>query len=230
MRSATRTFAAVFGLGVVALLCIGLVERQSEAFTLGVQPVTALYLSDGSTLCQGPIEVPTDFSGLRLTVAAAVVSSPPARVEVLDANSGERLARGKLRGGYPSDTTEAPVELGPVPAGKRIRVCLHGSGRGGLLVFGNASAAVRGSGVTLNGRPRERDIDIVFLREDSASVLSLVGEMVPRAALFHGGWVGSWTIWALMALLLTAFPALLALALRRAGEPAEDQPTASASE
>jgi hypothetical protein len=50
-----------------------------------------------------------------------------------------------------------------------------------------------------------------------------------RAALFHGGWVGTWTIWLLAILAVTAFPALLGLAIRRAGE-SEDQPTASASE
>ena len=122
------------------------------------------------------------------------------------------------------------MKLSEVPAGRRIRICISPTRRGGLLVFGNAGAAVRGSSASLNGKPRNRDVDMVFLREDKASVLSLAGEIVQRASLFHGGWVGAWTVWAVVVLLLTAFPALLVLALRRAGEQPADQPTASASE
>ena len=86
MSRAARVFALVFAAGLAALLCVGLVERRSEAFTLGVKPVTPLYARGGSTVCQGPIEVVEDFSAVRLTIGAAVVSSPPARVEVLDAH------------------------------------------------------------------------------------------------------------------------------------------------
>lgn len=229
MPRAARVFALVFAAGLAALLCVGLVERRSEAFTLGVKPVTPLYARGGSTVCQGPIEVVEDFSAVRLTIGAAVVSSPPARVEVLDAATGRRLARGTLRAGYPSEAQPVRVDLAPIAAGRRIRVCLHVTGDSGLLVYGNADAAARGTTATLNGRPRERDLDIVFLREDKTSVLALTGAIARRAALFHGGWVGAWTIWLLAVLAVTGFPALLGLALRRA-DPPGDQPTASASE
>jgi hypothetical protein len=229
MSRAARVFALVFAAGLVALLCVGLVERRSEAFTLGVQPVTPLYARAGSTVCQGPIEVVEDFSAVRLTIGAAVVSSPPGRVEVLDAGTNRRLATGTLRSGYPSEAQPVRVDLAPIQAGRRIRICLHVTGRSGLLVYGNADAAARGTTATLNGRPRQMDLDIVFLREDKASVLALTGAIMRRAALFHCGWVGTWTIWLLAILAVTAFPALLGLAIRRAGE-SEDQPTASASE
>ena len=229
MSRATRVFALVFAAGLVALLCVGLVERRSEAFTLGVQPVTPVYARGGSTVCQGPIEVVEDFSAVQFTIGAAVVSSPPARVDVLDAGTDTRLASGTLRAGYPSKAQPVRVDLAPIRAGRRIRVCLHVSGRSALLVYGNADAAARGTTATLDGRRRQLDLDIVFLREDKASVLALTGTIVRRAALFHGAWVGTWTIWLLAVLAVTAFPGLLALAVRRASEP-EDQPTASASE
>ena len=229
MSRAARVFALVFAAGLVALLCVGLVERRSEAFTLGVQPVTPVYVRAGSTVCQGPIDVVEDFSAVRLTIGAAVVSSPPARVDVLDARTGRRLASGTLASGYPSEAQAVRVDLAPIQAGETIRICLHVTGRSALLVYGNADAAARGTTATLNGRPRQMDLDIVFLREDRTSVLALTGTIMRRAALFHGGWVGTWTIWLLALLAVTAFPALLALAIRRADEP-EDQPTASASE
>jgi hypothetical protein len=229
MPRAVRTFAGVFVAGTLALLCIGLLQRPSEAFTLGVQPVSPLYLGRDATLCQGPIDVAADFSGVRLTVAAAVVSSPPASVRVLDERGRRELARGTLPG-LRSETTSADIELDPVSEGRRVHVCLSGSGRGGLLVFGNADAAARGSTATIDGRGRERDIAIVFLRENRSSVLALADEIARRASLFHGGWVGTWTIWLAAVLLLTVVPVLLALALARAHGGPDDQPSVSASE
>jgi hypothetical protein len=229
MRSAARTFAAAFAVGTVALLCVGLLQRPSEAFTLGVQPVSPLLLDRDATLCQGPIEVASDFAGVRLTVAAAVVSSPPVAIRVLD-EGGRVLARGRLRGGIPSEATSADVALDPVTAGQTIRVCLRGTGRGDLLVFGNADAAARGSTATVDGREQERDVAIVFLREQRSSVLALADDIARRASLFHGGWVGPWTVWLVAGLMVTAFPLMLGLALARAGGTPDDQPSVSASE
>ncbi len=230
MSSPVRSFALVFALGVAALLFIGLVERRSEAFTLGVVPAIPTYVGAGHTLCQSPVDVAEDFTALRLTVAAPVVSSDPARVDVVALPRGRRLASGVLHGGYPSRMTTATVRLPRVRSGERVRVCVRTSRRGGLLVFGNASAAVRGSSASLDGRRRKGDIDLVFLREHRTSVIETLGEIARRASLFHGGWAGPWTIWALALLMLTAFPVLLGLALARAGERPDGQPSASASE
>jgi hypothetical protein len=234
MRSATLAFAVFFALGVVGLLCVGLIEQRSEAFTLGVQPAQQTYVRSGSRICQEPIDVQVGFSALRFTISAAVVKGPRALVTIDDARSGRRLSAATLPGGYPSRTTELTVPVHPIAYGRRIRVCLRPSGRLGLIVFGNAAAAARGSSASLNGKPLDRDIDLAFLRAHRTSVLGLTGDIVARASLFHGGWVGTWTLWGLVALLLTAFPALLVFALARSGAgsgaEATDQPMASASE
>ena len=230
MRSAALGFAVVFALGVLGLLCIGLIEQRSEAFTLGVQPAQQTYVRSGSRICQAPIDVQVGFSALRFTISAAVVKGPPALVTIYDVRSRRRLSAATLEGGYPSRTTDVTVPVDPIPYGRKIRVCLRPSGRLGLLVFGNAAAAARGSSASLDGKPLDRDIDLAFLRAHRTSVLGLTGDIVGRASLFHGGWVGTWTLWALAVLLLTAFPTLLVLALARCGDEAPDQPTASASE
>jgi hypothetical protein len=229
MRRAALTFAVVFAVGLLTLVCAGLLERRSEAFTLGVRPAVPTYVGAGGTICQGPIEVVEDFSAVRLTISAAVVSSPAARMQVRDAGTGTRLAGGPMRAGYPSAQTNARVDVGPVSAGRRVRVCLRVTGDKGLVVWGNADAAARGTSSAVNGRPREFDVAMVFLREHDSSVLGLAGEMVRRASLFHGGWVGTWTIWSLALLLAAAFPVLLGAALAGA-RVTEDQPTGSAPE
>jgi hypothetical protein len=229
MRRAVLTFAVVFAAGLVTLVCVGLLERRSEAFTLGVQPAVPTYVGAGGSICQAPIEVVEDFSAVRVTISAAVVSSPAARMDVRDARTGARLASGTMRAGYPSAQTRARIEVGPVAAGRRVRVCLRVTGDKGLVVWGNASAAARGTSATVNGRPREFDVDLVFLREHDSSVLGMTSDIVRRASLFHGGWVGTWTIWALALLLVTAFPVLLGAAVARVRD-LDDQPTGSAPE
>jgi hypothetical protein len=223
-------FVASCALGMAALLFTGLVEQRSEAFTLGVAPATTVaHLGPRDTVCQRPIDVPDEFSGLRLTLAAALPPGAPVRVDVRAARDGRRLASGSARGGYGSKPVGVTVALEPVDRRERIEVCLHGSSHGGTLVFGNSGAATRESFASLNGRRVDLDVAIVFLRAEPASLLSLTGDILSRASLFHGGWVEPWMLGLLAALVLIAVPALLAAALVAASRPA-DQPAARAPE
>ena len=49
-------------------------------------------------------------------------------------------------------------------------------------------------------------------------------DIFQRAALFHPAWVGTWTLWLLLVVILVAVPLLLTRALRAA--EAEDPPDA----
>ena len=53
-----------------------------------------------------------------------------------------------------------------------------------------------------------------FSDPDEPSLLGITGDMVSRAALFRGEWIGPWAAWLLLVLLLTAFPICLYQALR----------------
>jgi hypothetical protein len=78
---------------------------------------------------------------------------------------------------------------------------------------GGAPQAARASTARVEGQPVPADLTLVFLRAEASSALSLVPEMFERATLFHPGWVGAWTFWALLVLVGAGVPLLLWFAL-----------------
>jgi hypothetical protein len=101
-----------------------------------------------------------------------------------------------------------------VSPGKSISFCLRNTGRRSLEVYGNGGKANPGSVAYLRGKPIDYDLDLRFLRPDDTSLLGSTGDVVSRAALFRGEWVGPWAAWLVLVLLLTAFPISLYRALR----------------
>jgi hypothetical protein len=184
-------FTVVFALGVLALLAFATFETRDEAFTLGVAPALPLEAPAGKTLCQRPIDVPVPFDRAQVTLADGTAKEGLVR----DARSGE------------------PIRA-PVREGRRIEVCI----RGPATVLGNAELASRSSEAVVGDKPLKADMAVVFMRSESRSLLSLVPDVVSRASLFHGSWVKPWVVGFFGVLLLTAFPLLLAAALRESCE------------
>jgi len=243
------SFAAVLAVGLVGLLVVGSLDRRSLAFTLGVVPTTPVAeLRGDRELCQRPVDAPASFTEVRLNTAGPVGAAPELRVEVRDAATGRRLARGVTdTGGGLVDGVLTPQEVRakiPTVAGERqIEVCATTAYGGRAAVYGNTALAVRGSRAYLDGRPLAFDVGLSFGREDRRSLLSLAPEVVDRAALFHGSLSAPWLLWLVAVLLVTALPALLLVAVRAAvGDEArsgrlcrvrregEAQPSASARE
>ena len=98
------------------------------------------------------------------------------------------------------------------PAGKRA-VCVRNAGSVPVAIYG----APADTPPDLLGDPARRPLPtFTFLREDSASMLSLLPDAFERASRFRPSWVGPWTYWLVLALVAAGVPALLAAALRSA--------------
>jgi hypothetical protein len=215
MRSATLAFVAVFGAGLVLLVALGAFDRRTEAFTLGVAATSPAKLVRDAEVCQRPIDPPTSFT--RVGVDVGPKGPDPGELDVLvrSVPSGRPLGRGTAA--TPNlDRQLLAVDVGEVSEAGRISVCLHNSGPDSVDVYGNVAAAHPPSSAYVKGKRIEWDAGLVFLRAEEASLLSTVGEMTSRAALFRGDWVGSAVVWSVLALLLIAFPLLLLRALRTA--------------
>jgi hypothetical protein len=211
MPRASASFAVVFAVGVVLLLAVGLLERRSEAFTLGVTPVTPLTLARGSEVCQRSIEPPTGFASVRLDIGSPMRSVPVLDVRVL--SGGRQLARDPSASTLGGRRT-LQVPLGEVPAQGPISVCVRSVGRHRVEIYGNAQQASPGSSAYLDGKAIDYDMSLVFLRSGEVSLISLAGDIASRASLFRGPWIGPWSVWLIATALLTAFPLLLYRALR----------------
>jgi hypothetical protein len=226
MRSASRAFAVAFAIGLSVLLAVGAVVQRSEAFTLGVAAASPVTVVRGAELCQRSIEVPAPFSRVRLEVDSE--RGPAPSFDVLVLSSGRQVAGNPVAGAL-SGRRALVVTVGDVPEGSRISVCVRNTGPRPLHVYGNSGVAHPSSVADLDGEPIDYDMDLTFLRGSDASLLTLIGDMVERASLFRGEWIGTWSVWVVVLLLLTAFPFLLGMAMRSVWRAAEDQRSAAST-
>jgi len=215
-RAALLAFALVVLGGTLALALVGASDRRTLAFTAGVLPqAPVVALAPGATVCQGPLPVAASFAAVELQVGTYGRAGQPLAVVVRDAAAGRVLAQGRLAGGY-ADVTRQQIDVGSVPAGRRIEVCARNAGARRVALYGTGDAASRVSTARLDGKPAGVDVDVVFRRSHPSGVLALVPDMLDRMALFKGSWIGAWVFWLLLAGVLLAVPLLLGRALAAA--------------
>ena len=203
MRSARLIAIGGVVAGVVALVLVAALQRDSLAFTLGVARATPVArLAPGQQVCQRPIDVPA--GGAFDRIALGVRPAAPLRVTVRSA-AGRTLATGTASGGR----ARLDREVSTTP----ISVCLRNAGPGRAAVLGDADLSARTSTAALDGRPLHRDVSLVFQRPPR-SIASEVPRMLARAALFRFPGTGGWLYVVLAVLLVAAGPLLIARAVR----------------
>lgn len=219
-------FLATACVGGLALVLVGARDERELAFTLGVVPgLVAAELGPGDSVCQAPVNVPADFTGVRFQVGTYRRPGPPLTVAVRSVESGRRLASGRLPAGYP-DVSQPVVGVGPVRGSQRVEICVSNAGRRRAALYGNSTVAAPGTEARIGSRQLGNDLTLIFERGEPRSMLSLLPDVFERASVFRPGWVGTWTFWLLAGLLLAGVPLLLALALARSqDEPGPSSPT-----
>ena len=210
MRSARLVVLGVAVAGVVALVLVAALQRDSLAFTLGVSRATPVArVGPGQEVCQRPIDVPA--GGAFDRVALGVRPASPVRVSVRSA-AGRTLATGAVD---PAGAV-ARVRLDRAVTATPIAVCVRNGGPGRVAVLGDADLAARTSTAALDGRPLRRDVSLVFERAPR-SIAAEVPRMLARAALFRFPGMGAWVYVALAVLLVVAGPLLIARAVTAGG-------------
>jgi hypothetical protein len=201
-----RPLVAVAVLGALALLAAAALDDRERAFTAGLPPVRVVAeLPPGDTVCHEGIDVPAAFSRVRLATASFGRMGPALSVS---AGGG----RGTVPAGYPDNST-IEVDVGEQPEGGRIDVCVTNDGDHRVALFGSPPDTPADR---LGDPERTPELGLTFVREESRSMLGLVPEAFERAALFRPDWVGAWTFWVLLGLVLAGLPLLLAAAYRSA--------------
>jgi hypothetical protein len=226
MRSrAARAGLAAMAAGLGILLLVAVVDRRELAFTLAVrESEPGVVLQPRDSACQRGIDVEESFTGARFLLATYFKPGPRLAVRVTDHRTGELLALGGLRDGY-ADGKKSTARLDrTVEAGRRADLCVRNAGPRRVAIFSGPPTDNEPSDATVNGKPVDKDVVIEFIRRDEATVLSLVPDVFDRAALFHPSWVGAWTFWLVLALLLVAVPLLLVRALRVVDAADEAEP------
>jgi hypothetical protein len=207
-RAGAIALLVTAAVGLLALLVEAAGDRRDLAFTIGVVPsMVAADVQPGATVCQAPIYVPDEFSGVRLRAAG----SQPLEVTVLGIPSGRELGSARLPGGY-ADGIDRTAAVGEIDADQKIGVCVRNAGRRRAELIGNVGAAAPLSGAAIGRRQLGSDLTLVFVDERS-SMLAQLPRAFDRAAAFRPGFVGPWLYWLLGAAALIGVPLLLARAL-----------------
>jgi hypothetical protein len=219
MRSARLVVLGGAVAGVVALVLVAALQRDSLAFTLGVPRATLVAnVGPGREVCQRPIDVPAGggFDRVALGVGTYGRSGAPLRLTVRSA-AGRTLATGALPGGYP-DAVRRPVErirLDRQVTATPISVCVSNGGGRVVALHGAPDLAARGSTAVRNGRALQKDVSLVFERAPR-SIAAEVPRMLARAALFRFPAMGAWAYVILALVLVVAGPLLIARAITTA--------------
>jgi hypothetical protein len=206
MRRSLATIAAVAALGALAVLAAALLDDRETAFTVGLPPVRiAAELQPGERACRAGIDVPTEFSRVRLYTASFRRTGP--RLSVAAGHS-----RGTVRAGYP-DNSAVEATLDPVAEGERIEVCVTNEGHRRVALLGSPPDTPPPDLADPELKPQ---LGVAFLRSEPRSAAALVPDAFERASLFRPAWVGPWTFWVLLLLVAAGVPALLVAAYRSA--------------
>lgn len=201
--------------GLLALAIEAASDKRDLAFTIGVVPsIVAADLRPGATVCQVPIDVPEDFSRVRLYTRRGGGAGKPLVVSVLSMPSGRLLGQGRVHGG----SADATASVGNVDAEQKIGVCARNAGTRPVSLYGNTLAGAPLSGAIIGKGQLTTDLSVVFLHDGSRSMLAQLPQVFERASVFRPGFVGPWLFWVLAAAVLFGVPVLLARALADADE------------
>ena len=191
MRNAVLVVSA---LALVGLLLAAALDDREIAYPTGLPAVReAAVLAAGDRTCWR-VEAPVAFAAVRLVTGGG---GP------LEVTAGDR------RGTAPVGAGNVTATVGRVAAG-RVRLCARNAGTAPVTLYG----VPPDTRVRLLGNPAYEAVPAaVLLRDEPTTALAQLPRMLVRAARFDGGWIGTWVVWALLAVVALGVPALLARAL-----------------
>jgi 4-amino-4-deoxy-L-arabinose transferase-like glycosyltransferase len=207
-RRVWRAAGVVAAIGCVILLAALLQPRER---LLGSNSVAArgivAEVPAGGRLCADGQRLPAGTGRVRLRIDTAQRPQPALALDVRTAE-GQRLT-GRIPAapavGY--HAVDIPLD-GAVRArdgdSARARLCLTASGA--VAVRGNEALGPYDEPLRVDGRRIDNRVALWFLprEEERASLLSQAGAIARRAALFRPGFVGPWTYWLLLAVVMPA--------------------------
>lgn len=217
-------------LAVGGVLVAAASKSSEQVASVGVLPVYPVApIVQGATACQRPIGITESFDRVRFNVGTFGRSGPPLLVRVLDQESEEELGSGQVRPDWVDDGSAQDVNVGTVPSGHRVAVCITNQGPVRAYVYGDYYNGAYGTGplgVTPTNTTNSADIDhvgllgdmsLALLSSSSRSLLERVPAIFEHSAAFRPPIAGTWITWLLAALILVGAPIALWAALVRAG-------------
>jgi hypothetical protein len=205
-------FLAVAVIGSGALVVSAAAPGEVTAFSLRLPANVLLpFLYPGKVACQKPIYASQSFRGIRVWLWPGYPPGARLSLRVLEPRSGTALATAET---FHQNSKPAQFFASPMPstfalnhviaAGIRFGVCIDNQGPAVVNLLGSKADSSTGE-VSVDGQRAGQAVSLLFLRPRHESLLSLLPTVFHRASLFRPGWIGAWTFWLLVGLLIAAF-------------------------
>ena len=215
LRSPLGTLVLVLALGGVGLVIVAAADRRG--FRLGLNTQSVVVVQPGQEACR-PVIRPPQGGANQVTFwargATAGGLTPPITVRVRKGRLSQVLAVSRLPAGRPGPR-HARLR-GSVAGARKVAACFANAGTESLLLTPRPGTPTRVVHARLSERTDNVDVALELVRTPEVSLLSELPEIFERAALFRPGWVGAWTFWLLLAVVVVGVPVLLGRALRAA--------------
>lgn len=208
--------------GVPLTICVLVAAFWPQPYYTGTDSIRTRgfvqAVTPDESLCVRGLRLPAGTGLVELEILAGGPHRPAMRL-ALRSPAGDTIARSRL----PSATLPGPQTKVAFPIAERpdspdsvpVSACVTTDE---ALQFGG-TLNIGGAAPTLDGRPLDSPRIAVWFRPPAGSERSLVAQLstvFERASLFRPSWVGSWTYWLLVGVMLPAAFALGIFLLARA--------------
>ncbi len=191
--------ALVVVAGTLAQLLNG-TERVSGSNDVAPQQF-AVVAPARTGFCQSSETLYAGTNAVRMTVAS--FGRPTGPLDVSVSADGRTLARGALDAGWKEGVIDVPLDRVPERSTRPVTWCARSSAPG-RLAFGGEPADSRIAAVA-GRRATEGRVSLIGLRAGHPTLLGSAGEIVRHYERGTAEWLGAWTWFLMIALLVGAF-------------------------
>jgi hypothetical protein len=217
VRAAIAVGLALIGIGLAATLL-----RTEEPFLADngreVQLPAFVVIPAGAQACEPETSIPQGAGAVAFSVVSAGQQAGPLAVTV--SSAGRTLGSGTTSSGLVNSTVH--VRLGSGVGGARsARFCVANRGSRQVAVAGQEVPFGSGAHVSDPRQPQTRAMRLEWFEPNAVTQLSRAGVIARRYGFAKASWVGTWTFWVALVVLLTASAAGIAMVARETSRAAE---------
>jgi 4-amino-4-deoxy-L-arabinose transferase-like glycosyltransferase len=170
----------------------------------GVEPGSFVLVSDGrARVCQSAENLYAGTASVRMTIGT--YGRPGPALEMEWRRAGRLLAHGRLSGGWKQGVVHIPLDSPPSATAPGASVCLLVASPARLAWAGQLSDRSRGA--SANGRAQGARLSLVSERAGRQSLLGQFGAAARHFAAGNVRWMGAWTWWAILTIVVCAIGA-----------------------
>jgi hypothetical protein len=207
--------AIVVGLALIGVgLAVALLPKEQPFVGDNgreVQLPAFVVIPAGARACQPETSIPAGAGTIRLSTSTA--GQPVGPLAITVAKGGRTVASGTTPRGF--DDGGVRARLGSAVGGLRdAKVCVTNQGPRRVAVAGQEVPFGTSAHVSDPREPQTRAMRIEWFEPNAATRLSRAGVVAKRYALEKPSWVGTWTFWAALVVLIAASAAGITLVVR----------------